>query len=87
MLFLSGEVSVGVLGCPAVLVAGWVGTARAVRSAFAAEKSAEAVVPVGISGVCREGPNAERRQRTSVLARVAWIAANPVGGLPGRVGG
>src|SRR6266542_463606 len=35
----------------------------------------------------REGPNAEPRQRAFVLVGVAMIAANPVGGLGGRVGG
>jgi len=35
----------------------------------------------------REGPNAKPSVRTFVLVAVAVIAANPDGGLVGRVGG
>src|SRR5215207_4180555 len=40
----------------------------------------------GIDGR-REGPNAKPSVRTFVLVAVAMIAANPFGGLGGRVGG
>jgi hypothetical protein len=35
----------------------------------------------------RKGPNAKPSARTFVLVGVALIAANPVGGLAGRVAG
>ncbi len=35
----------------------------------------------------REGPNAEPRRRTPVLVGIAMKAANPSGGLGGRIGG
>ena len=60
-------------------------TGRAERLGRAAEKSAEAVVPAGIGS--REGPNAEPRRRTPVLAGVVMSAANPERGLGGKAGG
>jgi hypothetical protein len=41
----------------------------------------------GGSAGCREGPNAEPRRRSFVLAGVALIAANPVRGLGGKAEG
>jgi hypothetical protein len=60
-------------------------TGQAERPGRAAEKSAEAVVPAGIAS--REGPNAEPRRETPVLAGVVMMAANPERGLGGRAGG
>lgn len=60
MLFLSGEISMGVPGCPAIVVVGWEGTAAVVRSLLAVEKSAEAVVPAGIGLVAGKGQTQSR---------------------------
>jgi hypothetical protein len=51
LLVLSGEVSTGVPGCPITLgvLVGWDGTAAFERASLAVEKSADAVVPAGIS--------------------------------------
>ena len=67
-------------------IVGWCGTAAAGGRSLAVEKSAEAVVPAGIDGR-REGPNAKPSVRTFVLVVVALTAANPSGGLVGRVRG
>ena len=64
--------------------AGWCGTAVLVRASLAVEKSAEAVLPAGIDDRW-EGPNAKPSVRTFVLVIVALTAANPFGGLAGRV--
>jgi hypothetical protein len=61
------------------------GTARAVRLWLAVEKSAEAVLPAGIVDGGWEGPNAKPSVRTFVLVIVALTAANPSGGLAGKV--
>jgi len=65
--------------------AGWCGTAGAVRLRLAVEKSAEAVLPAGVVDGGWEGPNAKPSVRTFVLVIVALTAANPSGGLAGRV--
>ena len=54
------------------------------RASFAAEKSAEAVLPAGIVDGGWEGPNAKPSARTFVLVIVAMTAANPARGLAGR---
>ena len=85
MLDLPSEGSAGVPDAPPVWIAGWCGTAGAERPRFAAEQSAEAIVPGGIDDR-REGPNAKPSVRTFVLVVVALTAANPLlGGLGGRV--
>jgi hypothetical protein len=66
--------------------AGWCGTAAFVRASLAVEKSAEVVLPAG-SQSRREGPNAKPSVRTFVLVIVALTAANPLGGLGGKVRG
>ena len=88
MLALPGEISTGVPGCPSApcgALVGWCGTASAVRCWLAVEKSAEAVLPAGIVDGGWEGPNAKPSAKTSVLVIVALTAANPSGGLAGRV--
>jgi hypothetical protein len=63
LLFLSGEISMGVAGCPAgalALIVGWVATVAAGRSLLAVEKSAEAVVPTGIGLVVGKGRTRSR---------------------------
>ena len=74
----------GVPDAPSVWFAGWCGTAALARASLAVEKSAEAVLPAGID-YRWEGPNAKPSVRTFVLVVVALIAANPFGGLVGRV--
>ena len=69
-----------------MLFVGWEATVAVGRSLLTVEKSAEAVVPAGIV-VRREGPNAKPSVRTFVLVIVALTAANPFGGLGGRVRG
>ena len=54
MLFLSGEISTGVPGCPTGVVVGWEGTAAVVRSLPAVEGSAAAVA-AGIGWVAGKG--------------------------------
>lgn len=63
MLLLSGEISMGVVGCLAgavALIAGWVATVVAGRLLLAVEKSAEAVVPTGIGVVVGKGRTRSR---------------------------
>ena len=86
-MVLFGEVSAGVPGCSSTrgVIVGWCGTAGAARRWLAVEKSAEAVLPAGIVDGGWEGPNAKPSVRTFVLVVVALIAANPFGGLAGRV--
>jgi hypothetical protein len=86
-LVLFGEISAGVLGCPSTLgvIVGWQGTAGAGRFGRAVEKSAEAVLPAGIVDGGWEGPNAKPSGKTFVLVIVALTAANPFGGLAGKV--
>jgi len=57
----------------------------AARLLLAVEKSAEAVLPAGIIEGGWEGPNAKPSARTFVLVIVALTAANPSGGLAGKV--
>jgi hypothetical protein len=86
LLALSVEASTGVPRCPSThrVLVGWDGTAAFVRAPLAVEESAEAIVTGGIAGR-REGPNAKPSARTFVLVIVALIAANPSGGLAGKV--
>ena len=84
MLVLLAEISAGVPDAPPVWFAGWCGTAAFVRASLAVEKSAEAVLPAGIVDGW-EGPNAKPSVRTFVLVIVALTAANPFGGLGGKV--
>jgi hypothetical protein len=60
LLFLSGEISMGVPGCPTRVLVGWEGTAAVARSLLAMEKSAEAVVPAGIGLVAGKGQTQSR---------------------------
>lgn len=83
--FLSGEVCVGVLGCPST-----VGVRRVARDGGGREVVARRAEVsrgriTGGVGVCREGPNAKPSVRTFVLVGVAVTAANPVRGLVGGV--
>ena len=55
------------------------------RLRLVVEKSAEAVLPAGIVERGGEGPNAKPSARTFVLVIVALTAANPFGGLAGKV--
>jgi hypothetical protein len=49
LLVLPGEISTGVPDAPSVWFAGWYGTAVLARAPLAVEKSADAVVPAGIT--------------------------------------
>jgi len=62
-LVLFGEISTGVSGCPSApsgVFVGWCETAMLARAPLAVEKSAEAVLPVGILSVAGKGRTRSR---------------------------
>lgn len=82
---LSREVSTGVFDAPSVLVRGVVDGGG--REAVVRRGEVSRGRSTGGVGGCREGPNAKPSVRTFVLVVVALTAANPFGGLVGRIGG
>lgn len=82
---LSREVSTGVFDAPSVLVRGVVDGGG--REAVARRGEVSRGRSTGGIVGRREGPNAKPSVRTFVLVVVALTAANPFGGLVGRVGG
>jgi hypothetical protein len=72
--------------CPARVDRGVVGDGRGREAVVRRGAVSRGQSTGGIDGR-REGPNAKPSVRTFVLVVVALIAANPFGGLAGRVGG
>ena len=73
----------GVPDAPSLWFAGWCGTAGAATPGSLWRSQQRPYYQRG--SVRWEGPNAKPSVRTFVLVVVALIAANPFGGLAGRV--
>jgi len=84
LLVLPGEISTGVPDAPSYGFAGWCGTAVLVRASLCRGEVSRRRSTSGIDGRW-EGLNAKPSARTFVLVIVALTAANPLGGLAGRV--